>query len=234
MRSFVGFVVVVTALVAALVLVVGPLVARPVIASLVQDALPIDQGEVTVEVDIGPSLLSGEVETIAIGGRDLRSGNTTIGLLQLDLTGFDLFSRTFKDVDGQLEDVEIRVADGTTVALRRLALRGPSDDLRATGMLDAVVVEQLVRAKLADQGIVADAVRLRDGQIEIDAVGMTFETRVSVHDGGVYLEAGRLPTSIALLEPESPPARWVVMSATVSPSGLAFDATTRIEAILGG
>jgi hypothetical protein len=233
MRSFFGFVVVTAAVVAVLVFVVAPLVARPLIASLVRDALPIDDGAVTVEVDVSPALLSGEVDALTIAGRDLRSGDATIGLLQVELASFNLVSRAFKVIDGRLEDVEVRLADGTAVSLERIDVSGPSDALRAAANLDAAAVEGLVRSKLEEQGIRPDAMRLGDDAIEVDAQGVTIRARISVHDGGLYLEPDRLIEPLAVLE-YGQAGPWLVIAATLAPAGLVVEATTQLEAMLGG
>ncbi|HSL98305.1 MAG TPA: hypothetical protein VK831_07015, partial [Candidatus Deferrimicrobiaceae bacterium] len=177
MRSFLRFLIFITVLVAALVVVGGPLVARPLIAALVRDALPFDEDEVTVGVDVGPALFAGEVEVVSVSGRDLDSGEATIGLLEVTVTGLSIVDRSFRDIDGRLEAVELRFDDGTSVSFEHIEVSGPSNALRATATLDEVAVERLVLGKLADQGIEADAVRLGDEQIEIDALGMTETAR---------------------------------------------------------
>jgi len=233
MRSFIGFVVFLALLIAVLVLVVAPLAARPLIATLVRDALPIDDGAVTVDVDVGLALLSGEVDALAIAGRDLRSGEATIGLLQVELTGFDLFSRAFRVIDGRLEDVEVQLADGTAVSLERIEVSGPSDALWAKASLDAAAVELLVRSKLAEQGIRPDAVRLGTRSIEVVAQDVTIRARFDVHDGGLFLVPDRLIEPFAVLEyGQADP--WLVTAATLAPSGLMVEATTQLEAMLGG
>lgn len=233
MRSFIGFVVFLALLIAVLVLVVAPLAARPLIATLVRDALPIDEGAVTVDVDVGLALLSGEVDALAIAGRDLRSGEATIGLLQVELTGFDLFSRAFRVIDGRLEDVEVQLADGTAVSLERIEVSGPSDALWAKASLDAAAVELLVRSKLAEQGIRPDAVRLGTRSIEVVAQDVTIRARFDVHDGGLFLVPDRLIEPFAVLEyGQADP--WLVTAATLAPSGLMVEATTQQEAMLGG
>jgi hypothetical protein len=54
---------------------------------------------------------------------------------------------------------------------------------------------------------------------------------MSAHDGGLYLETGRLTPPIALLE-SGELGPWLVLSATISASGLVIEATTTLEALL--
>jgi hypothetical protein len=231
MRNFLRFVVFVTALVSILVVVVGPLVARPLIEALVRDALPFEDDSVTVAVGLGPSLLAGEIETLSIEGRELRTDQVTIGRLKVDLAGFNVIDRSFKDIDGRLEDVELELEDNPLVVVDRVELGGRSEALTASVTLDARSTEQVVRSKLAELGIQPDAVRLTAGSLEIEAQGATVRATMSAHDGGLYLEAGRLAPPIALLE-SGELGPWLVMSATISASGLVIEATTTLEALL--
>lgn len=231
MRNFLRFAVFATVLVAILVVVAGPLLARPLIAALVRGALPLDGGEVTIGVDIGPALLAGEVATLDIGGRDLRSGQASVGRVALTVTGFSIVDRSFRAIDGRFEDVDLRLADGTVAAVDRIEVHGPSDSMTATATLDAAATVTLIAGKLDAAGIAHDRVQLGGGGVEVSAAGQTVQATFEVRDGGLILvPQGPLPrlTLIAPVEDDA----WRFTSASVTPLGLEIGATADANALL--
>jgi hypothetical protein len=218
-------------LVTVLVIVVWPLVARPIIVSLVRDALPFDGDSVAVGVDVGPALLAGEIETVAISGRDLQAGGATIGLLQLDFTAVAIADRSFRDVDGRLEDVAARLEDGNVVSIARIVLSGPSTGVKATTTLDAPATEGLVRSTLAERGIVPQRVSLLDGAVEVTVQGIAARAAIEVRGGSLFLVPGAGLAAIAVIERDGD-AAWAIDGATVSPAGLVIEATVDAAALL--
>ena len=231
MRGFVGFLVFVGVLVAVLVFLVAPALARPLIASLVNDALPFDSESLDIGVEVGPSLLAGEVDAVTIRGRDLQSDNISIGSLELTINGVSTGDRTFRSSEGRLEDAEVRLDDGTVVSITLVELGGPSDAAEATATMDAEATEGLVRAKLAEAGILHDSVRLSEGVVEVSAGGQTVRSTIEVRDDGLFLVADRPLPPLALIQTD-PSEAWHVSAATVSSDGLRLALTLDAEALL--
>ncbi|NJD28807.1 MAG: DUF2993 domain-containing protein [Chloroflexi bacterium] len=231
MRSFLGFVVFVAVLVAVLVFVVGPVVARPVLEALIRDALPFESETVSVSVDVGPSLLGGEVDAVTVSGRDLQGADGSIGTLDLTVRGFSIVSRTFEASAGRLEDVQVRLEDGTATSIDLVELSGPSDAVAATATIDAVATEGLIRSKLAERGIVPERVQLVSGAVEVTAGGLTVAAALESRDGGLYFVPEQLVPEVVLWAPGTTDP-WRITDAGVSEQGLVIEATVNVERLL--
>jgi hypothetical protein len=125
----------------------------------------------------------------------------------------------------------IPTGDGTAVSVTRIDVTGPSDAVLATATLDAVATEALVRAKLAERGIVPERVRLEAGRIEVTLQGVTAGATIEVREGGLFLVPDLVLPAIAVMEHPSG-APWRITGAAISPGGLVVEATVDAEALL--
>jgi hypothetical protein len=208
-------------------------VARPVLEALVRDALPFESETASVRVDVGPSLIGGEVDVVTVTGRDLERGDGSIGTLELTVRGFSIVSRTFEASTGRMADVRIRFEDGIATSIGLVEFSGPSDAVAATATLDAVATEGLIRSKLAEQGIVPERVRLGDGAVDVTAGGLTVAAALESRDGGLYFVPEQLVPEIVLWAPKASDP-WRITDAGVSEGGLEIEATVNVTALLAG
>jgi hypothetical protein len=231
MRSFLGFAAFVVLLVGVLALVVLPIVARPLIVSLVRDASPFAGPPLEVEVDVGPSLLGGTVDRLTVRGSALVQGDASIGSLALVVTGFSIVDRSFAAIDGTLHDVRLARDDGADIELRTVQLDGPSNAVTAIALLDAAATEALVRSTLAGSGIVPDAVVLEAGTIGVQVSGIRVDARLEIRDGAITLVTDQLVPAIRIVGPE-PDDTWRLDHATVATDGVTIEGTIDVEAVL--
>lgn len=232
MRSLVGFLVFVTLLVGVLAVAVVPLVAQPLIASLVRDAVPFDGPPLAIEVDAGTGLLSGTVDRISVRGSGLSSGQASVETLDLEVERFAIVGRSFADLRGSLGGVVVVLDDGTTLAMQTVELAGPSDAVTATARFDAAATERLVRTSLAGSGIVPDRVVLGDGTLTVEARGLEVSARPEVRGGALVLVPDQLLPPVEVLAPDDR-APWRLASATITPAGLTLVADVDAEGLLG-
>jgi hypothetical protein len=214
-----------------LVVVVMPIVARPLIEAMVRDASPFDGPPLDVDVDVGPSLLGGRVDRIAVGGSGLRRGDAGIESLAVTITSFSVVDRSFAAVAGTLAGVRLPRDDGATVELRTIRLDGPSSAVEAIALIDPAAAESLVRSTLAASGIVPDAVALEAGAIGIVAGGLRADARLEIRAGALTLVATGLVPAITLVAP-GPDDPWRLDQVTVAPDGVTIEATIDLDAAL--
>lgn len=228
-----GFLVFVALLVGVMAIVVVPLVAQPLIASLVRDALPFEGPPVEIEVDAGAGLLSGTIDRIAVRGSGLSSGQAAVETLDLEVAGFAILTRSFANLRGSLGAVHVVLDDGTALSMRTIDLAGSSDAVTATARFDAAATERLVRTSLAAGGIVPDRVILGDGAMTFEARGLRVTARLEVRDGTLVLVPEQLLPPVEVLATEAD-APWHLARATIAPDGLTLVGDVDAAALLGG
>lgn len=232
MRSFLGFLVFIAALIAiGATLLVPPLVGS-IVAASVRDASPFGDQALEVEVDIDAlDLVRGLVSEIRISGTDLAADGVEIGSLEVTVRRVGIGARDFKALDGRLSDVRVPLDIGPSVPVGRIKLSGPSTDVRATATLDAASAAELVRTALSDVGIAVDGVELIDGGVAVSILGRQADVGIAVVDGALVVPAFLGATSVSIISPKSGDP-WRITAFSASPAGFDIEASVDAEGTL--
>jgi hypothetical protein len=225
MRRFVGFVIVLFAVLVAAAAFIVPAIVRPIVADQVRAALPVTDQPVDVQVDMNPlSLLLGSIDSIHVTGGPLETATATVG--QLDLTFRDVSATThaFASVSGTLRKVTLPFVQNTELVVDTITVDGTSTDVRAVADLDIRASLGLIGNAFADAGIPVDSVELANGGISTTLFGQPVRIAVGVDAGSLVLVdvAGGGPMTIVEASPDDP---WRITGVTVTPSGMTIQAS---------
>jgi hypothetical protein len=228
MRSFLGFVVFIAALVAVLAAFALPAAVSPLVVAAVRDASPFGDQPLHVEVDLDAiGLAQGFVREIRISGTDLAGEGVLVGSLDLVIQAVAIQGHGFQGVAGGMAAVDVALADGRSVRVRSVTLSGPSTAIAARVTLDPSEAVALIRAELGDAGVQVDAVELVDGGFAIDAFGQRAEVALAVVDGAIVIPSLLGLASVPVLEPQ-PDDAWRIVGISIDPRGL--DVEARVDA----
>jgi hypothetical protein len=165
----------------------GPLLAGAVVErALAGSGFAGQATSVTVAANPPLELLVGHVDRLDVRSRDARIGQLDAARLAITLSDVDLLSRRFGHVDGRLDGVTLRAANGSAVEARSIRLLGPANDATATVTIPGTAVEALAREEIRSQlGLPADDVRLvAPDLIRFNLAGIPAEGRFEVDDTG--------------------------------------------------
>src|SRR3954452_7366168 len=167
--------------------VAGPLLAGAVVERVLAGSGFAGQAtSVTVAANPPLELLAGHADRLDVRSRNARVGRLDAERLAITLSDVDLLSRRVGHVDGRLDGVTMRAADGSTVKARSIRLLGPANDATATVTISGTVVEGLAREEIRSQlGLIANDVRLvQPGLIRFTLAGIPAEGRFEVDETG--------------------------------------------------
>jgi hypothetical protein len=225
MRSFLEFLLFSAAVIAILVLVAGPLVARPLVADVVRSALPFEGADLDVAVEVdGFDLLGGHVREIRLSGAGLVADGATIGSINLTARRVGLISRDVEDVRGRIDDLTVALDGGGTVAVASVDFSGSSSNVTATAQLSPGAAESLVAAALAEAGLAVDRIALTDEGFELHLLGQRITVALAVADGAVVLPSFMGIDALSILGPAADDP-WRIIALTPSSTGLQVEAS---------
>jgi hypothetical protein len=231
MRSFLGWVLLVSIL-GGIAFVGAPIVARPIVVGVVQAGSPFGAGPLDVDVSMDAiGLVRGRIDRIHVTGTDLESERATIGRLDVTASGVSIVDRTFTSIEGSLDAVVVKRADGTVVSLDRVELAGPTAAVEATASIDRNAALELVEAALTDTGLPVAGVALVDGFVRLKVLGQSADIALGVVDGSVTMAGSLVGGSIVVFAPE-PGDPWRITGVTVSKDGLLVYATVDVSGAL--
>jgi hypothetical protein len=186
----------VLAIAAALVLVVvwfgGPTLAGVLIErSLAGAGYTAAETSVAVSSDPPFEILAGHADRVTIRGTRATIRDLTAARLTLTLSNVDLVGGRFSRIDGELGDVLIQTADGSSVRARSIALRGRADAAAATVRIDeGVVADLLGDAIRRETGLVVSGITLSEPNRIRFTAGVTLTARFDVAPDGSVVIAG--------------------------------------------
>ncbi|HEU0242617.1 MAG TPA: hypothetical protein VFQ75_01850 [Candidatus Limnocylindrales bacterium] len=121
--------------------------------ALTAAGLHADDTTVHVESDPPTDLLGLHADTVTVTATDATFRGMQIGRLSLQLSDVAVIDRTADAVAGTLSDVTVSLADGSTVSLAQITVKGASDAIHAATVIDGAQAAALI----------ADAVEQRTG-----------------------------------------------------------------------
>lgn len=211
------------ALIALLVLVVIPVVARPIISGLVRDAGVLGD-DVDVDVDLfGPSIFRGRAPAVRIQADGVEVPHAVIGRVDVTLTDASATDRTFESISGTLQDISVTGPGGVAMMVDSIDLEGPAEATRATGRMDRSRSEALVREIAGQAGLVVDGVTLNDGSLDIKRDGQVTRAELRVAGDALILDTADADP-LVLLAP-APSESWRFSDVRITEAGLTVDLT---------
>ena len=219
----------------ALVFLVVPALISPMLTQQVRD-MGVKADDLKVSIDtFDPALLSGRAGHVRVEGTNVRIGRATVGELDLTLGDVSFFDRSFRSLNGQLDDVAV-TAGGMSASADEVHVSGPADDATATGRFDSQQSEDMIKAAARRVGVPLDDARLVDGGLRLTVFdGIEVGAGISVEGGALVLRPEIGPPIVLLQPATSDP--WRLEEAYVSPAGITvrgtFDATRLADVVTG-
>ena len=229
--AFLAFLVIALAVVA---VVVVPMVVRPIVIDAVRAASPFGAAPLDVEVDLNAlGLLRGKVDRIHVHGAKLVTGDTTIGALDLTVTGVSTTDRGFEAITGRLSTLSVPWVEGSTITIDGIDLVGQSGAVVASATLDAKAGVALVGAAFGDAGVPVDDIELADGGVTLVVLGHQVELALEVQDGALVLPDVLGGGPVTLLEP-GPDDPWRLTGVSVTAAGMVIEGVLDAQRVLAG
>lgn len=226
MRSFLGFVVFVLALLVLGAAFLVPSVVAPMVASAVRDASPFGNQPLDVQVDVDAlGLIRGFVGEIRISGSDLERDGLTIGSLALAVSDVGIGGdHAFASVSGTLDDVSVPLDHGAPIVVRRIELSGSSASLTATAHLDRAAAIAFVQKSLDQQGVAVSDIALTSGGVSLVIFEQRVQVALGVQDGALVIADMLGAGAIELLAPMAGDP-WRLTGASITPNGMELNAS---------
>lgn len=232
MRSFLGFVLLVAAALVVAAVIIVPIVVRPIVADAVRAASPFGDQAVVVEVDVSAvGLVTGRIDRVRVTGEDLDADGPTIGRLDITATGVSTSDRSFREISGGLDAVEVPTFDGSTIPIDAVDISGGSDEVRARATLRSTGALALIGSAFADAGIAVDSIELIEGGVALGIFGQRAELQVGVDAGALVFPDVLGGGPMVILEPARDDP-WRLTGATVNPAGMEIDAVFDADGLL--
>jgi hypothetical protein len=186
---------------------------------------------VTVSADPPLEILAGHADRVTIRATRATVRDLTAARLNLTLTNVDLVAATFAGVDGQLDDVVIPAADGSSVDARTLTVHGRAAAATATVRIDAAVVEALLsKAIRRETGLSVTSLSLTAPDRIRFTAGLTISGRLAVEpDGSLVIAATSGDTRFTVFQPN---ADLRLTSVAVSGTELILTGTTDLATLI--
>lgn len=217
MGRFLGFLVFFLLLAAAFVLIALPLLLGPLLTNMVRDAgVKADTLSVTV-APFDPTLLLGRARKITLIATDVDAAPARIGSVNLAIGDASYSDKSFKTVNGELDDVSVSV-DGNDVHIGNISVDGPASAADAVAHLSATDTDRLIRLAGERAGLTIDDVGVGDTGVSVKVSGIESNARLGVNGGALILDPG-VGGEIVLLQP-NPSDPWTLQEAWVSADGL--------------
>jgi hypothetical protein len=194
-----------------------------------------DGTTVDVRSDPPTNLLGGHADRIVLHSRGVTSGPLSAAALELTLDDVALLDRRAAAVAGSLETVTLTDSGGSTLAVERIDLSGPSDGADARLRVAPAEVRRRAFAALGALGLAISDVALEPPNVlVVSALGRTVRGTLVVDSAGAL--AVTLPgiVDVALVAPPAGlPIRFRSV-AVASDRTLVVDATIDLRALVGG
>ena len=232
MRSLLGFLVFIAAVVALVMAFAVPPLVAPMVEAAVREASPFGDQPIDVEVDVDAiGLIRGFVSEIRISGEDLEKDDVRLGKVDLTVRGVRIDDTSFAGIDGGMSVVSVPFFGFDPLVVSRIELSGASDELAATASLDHDTALAFITRSFADQGVVASGFELIDGGVSVVIFEQRVDLAIGVADGAMVIMdvLGTGPLELLAPFPEDP---WRLASVTASFAGLEIVAAVDAGALL--
>ena len=151
----------------------------------------------TVRVLTDPpwELLEGHADRVEIHSEQVSADQVQVRSLDLTLLDGELASSDFERLEGRLEGVTLRTADGSTIEIERVDLAGPPEAVEATIRIPAAEVERVALAAMqAQTGVSGGEASLQAPDVIVFSVFLfRVEGRIVVEPDGSLTMAVNLP-----------------------------------------
>jgi hypothetical protein len=186
---------------------------------------------VIVSADPALEILAGHADRVTIRASKATMRDLTVARVVLTLSDVDLVAGRFSRIDGQLDDVLIRSADGSSVRASSLTLRGRANAATTTARIDKGVVEALLGEAIRRQtGLSVSGLTLSEPDRIRFTAGLTISGRFAIWpDGSLVIAATSGATRFTVFQP-SPDLR--LTSAAVSGGQLILTGATDLTNLL--
>jgi hypothetical protein len=232
MRSLLGFLVFIAAVIALVMAFAVPPLVAPMVEAAVHDASPFGEQPIDVEVEVDAiGLLRGFVGEIRISGENLEQDDVTIGKLDVTVRGVRLDDHSFAGIDGGLTGVAVPFLDFEPLLVGRMALAGGSDELTATASLDHDAALAFITRSFSEQGVQATGIELIEGGVSVVIFEQRVDLAIAVADGALVIPdvLGTGPLELLAPFPEDP---WRLTGVTASFGGLEIVAAVDAGALI--
>lgn len=215
-------------LIVVLVFLVVPVLAGPIASALISSSL--GGGSVQAEVHgEALGLVGGRAREVRLRGRDVATAGITIGNMDVKLGDVSLVDRSFRTVEGELRDVDLR-GSGGSATVSTISLSGPAERASASGRVTAAEAERLIGTALSGAGVRASDVRLGDGTVRMRTGGREVEGKLRVEGGALAFDSNGV--TIPLLD-ASQTGPLDLDDVAVDPDGLVINGTVDARALAG-
>jgi hypothetical protein len=205
-------------LVAAFVLVILPIALSPLLTQTVRDmGLRSDSLAVTLAL-FDPTIVLGKSRSLHLSADDVDLSPATAGSLDLTLGDVSFVDRTWRTIDGQMDDVSLTTG-GQTFAVDSLRVTGPAEAANATARLTGEQAQALIRYSAQRQGVQLDDVAFTDHGVRVRTHGVTADGQLQVRGGALVLSMGSGLPTVPLIQP-APSDPWRLDEAWISDDGL--------------
>jgi hypothetical protein len=231
MRTFLGWVVLVTIL-GAIAFALAPNLLQPLIVEGVRAASPFGSEALDVDVSLDTvNLLRGTIDRVHVTGANLATDQATIGSLDLTASDVSIGDHAFASIEGSLGSVVLRRPGGTSIAIDRVDLSGPSDAVDATASIGRTAAVGLVSGALTAAGLPPENVELVDGGVRLQVLGQRTDIAIGVLDGSLTIAGSLAGGQIVLFGPAAGDP-WRITSVTTSPNGLQVQTVADLAQVL--
>jgi hypothetical protein len=231
MRSFLGWVVLV-AILGTFAFALAPTLLQPLIVEGVRAALPFGSEPLEVDVSLDTvNLLRGTIDRVHVTGANLATDQATIGSLDLTASDVSVGDHAFASIEGSLGSVVLRRPGGTSIAIDRVDLSGPSDAVDATASIGRTAAVGLVSGALTAAGLPPENVELVDGGVRLQVLGQRTDIAIGVLDGSLTIAGSLAGGQIVLFGPAAGDP-WRITSVTTSPKGLQVQTVADLAQVL--
>lgn len=211
----------------------GPPVAGTLVeTTLTAAGLNADEMDVTVETDPPLALATGRADRVSIDARGVTWNEVRAGRLTLELGGVDLFGRTARTADGEIDDVELALTgEDDEPLLVAIVFSGPANAALTAVSIDGPTTEALAAAAFTEElDIAPDRVTLvAPDTIRFEAAGSSVDGTLAVGVGG-RIEAATLLGTVTVFETSGLPLRLTDLS--LGPDGLEVTGTLDVASLL--
>jgi hypothetical protein len=205
-----------------LTFVLLPAAISPLLTQYVRDmGLKADDLQVSVDT-FDPAILSGRAGSVRVYATNVEIGRATVRQLDLTFDDVSFFDRSFRSVDGQMDDVMV-AGGGVSAQASQVSVAGPAGQATATGQFDSQESEDLVKAAARRVGVSLDGAQFVNGGLRLTSHGISVNAGISVEGGALVLRPA-IGDPILLIQPQTSDP-WQLDEAFVTPSGITVRGT---------
>jgi hypothetical protein len=196
--------------------------AIPALVAAAVETSPVVHGQavdVLTDASVTGVFLGGRIDRVRITGTNLSEPSTTIGGLDVVLSGVSILDRTFESASGTIAGASVEIdGSSTPIQIPAVALSGSSSALVATVQLGVPEAEALLRGRIT-RSVPVDEIRLTADGADLVVHGQVVHARLVVtSDTLTLVPDSPLPSAVILSAPSA--SAWRIQSVQVDPTGV--------------